>query len=207
VREIDGRYLQLLLADVLPDVQLGPVGQREDPDVLALADPGVEDAPQLGALVLRIPLAELVAEGEDPLLGPGLLLVPAATPEDGVELVFLDRVQQGGGLQPVTARRPVSSTTRPSSMDSWTEATTSCTPASASRRSRYSSTSVKLCPVSTCMTGKGILAGQNARSARASMTIESLPPENSSTGRSNSAATSRIMWIDSASRTSSCEGE
>ena len=41
--------------------------------------------------------------------------------------------------------------------------------------------------------------GQNAFSARRSMTIESLPPENSSTGRSNSAATSRMMWIDSAS--------
>ena len=37
------------------------------------------------------------------------------------------------------------------------------------------------------------------------ITIESLPPENSSTGRSNSAATSRITWIDSASRISSCE--
>ena len=55
------------------------------------------------------------------------------------------------------------------------------------------------------MTGKGILAGQNARSASASITIESLPPEKSSTGRSNSAATSRITWIDSASSTSSCE--
>ena len=31
------------------------------------------------------------------------------------------------------------------------------------------------------------------------MTIESLPPENSSTGFSNSAATSRMMWMASAS--------
>ena len=31
------------------------------------------------------------------------------------------------------------------------------------------------------------------------MTMESLPPENSSTGRSNSAATSRMMWMASAS--------
>ena len=61
-------------------------------------------------------------------------------------------------------------------------------------------TSAKLWPVSTCMTGKGSGQGQNALSARCSMTIESLPPENSSTGRSNSAATSRMMWIDSASR-------
>ena len=74
--------------------------------------------------------------------------------------------------------------------------------APSTRRSRNSRTSGKLWPVSTCMTGKGNLAGQNAFSARRSITIESLPPENSSTGRSNSAATSRMMWIDSASRAS-----
>jgi hypothetical protein len=61
--------------------------------------------------------------------------------------------------------------------------------------------------VSTCITGNGIRAGQNARSARASITMESLPPENSSTGRSNSAATSRMMWMDSASSTSSWDSE
>ena len=106
VREVDGRDLQLLPADVLPDVQLGPVGQREHPDVLAHADPGVVDVPQLGALVLRVPLAELVAEREHPLLGPGLLLVPAGAAEHRVEPVLLDRVEQGGGLQPVTAGPP-----------------------------------------------------------------------------------------------------
>ncbi len=79
------------------------------------------------------------------------------------------------------------------------------TPSSATRRSRNSSTSGKLCPVSTCMTGNGILAGQKAFSASASMTMESLPPENSRAGRSNSAATSRITWIASASSTSSWE--
>ena len=53
------------------------------------------------------------------------------------------------------------------------------------------------------MIGNGIRAGAKARSASASITMESLPPENSSPGRSNSAATSRMMWIDSASSTSS----
>ena len=43
-------------------------------------------------------------------------------------------------------------------------------------------------------------AGKNAFSASRSMTMESLPPENSSTGRSNSATTSRMMWMASASR-------
>ncbi len=66
-------------------------------------------------------------------------------------------------------------------------------------------TSGKLCPVSTCITGNGSLQGQNALRAMWSMTTESLPPENSRTGRSNSAATSRMMWIDSASMVRRCD--
>ena len=58
-------------------------------------------------------------------------------------------------------------------------------------------TSGKLWPVSTCITGKGMLAGRNALCARCSSTIESLPPLNSSTGCSRSAATSRMTWIAS----------
>src|SRR4051812_16834972 len=52
------------------------------------------------------------------------------------------------------------------------------------------------------MRGNGIRAGQNAFSATFSITAESLPPEKRSTGCSNSAATSRKMWIDSASSAS-----
>src|SRR6266700_1389862 len=74
VREVDGWDLEFFPVDVVPDVEFGPVRQREDPDVLAPVDPGVVQAPQLGPLVLRVPLSELVAEGEHPLLRPGLLL-------------------------------------------------------------------------------------------------------------------------------------
>jgi hypothetical protein len=42
------------------------------------------------------------------------------------------------------------------------------------------------------MIGNGKRAGRNAFSARRSSTIESFPPLNSSTGRSNSATVSRI---------------
>ena len=49
------------------------------------------------------------------------------------------------------------------------------------------------------MTGNGTRPGQNAFSARCSMTTESLPPENSSTGRSSSLTASRMMWMPSAS--------
>ncbi len=91
------------------------------------------------------------------------------------------------------------STTRPASMSSSTLATTRRTPCRATSSSRVAMTSSKLCPVSTCITGNGSRPGANALIARCSMTIESLPPENSSTGRSNSAATSRMMWMASAS--------
>ena len=94
---------------------------------------------------------------------------------------------------------PVSSTTRPSSIDFCTEATTSRTPNSAIRRSRKAITSSKLWPVSTCITGKGTGAGAKAFSANRNITTESLPPENSRQGRSNSAATSRKTYSDSAS--------
>ena len=61
-------------------------------------------------------------------------------------------------------------------------------------------TSGKLWPVSTCMSGNGKRAGRKAFSARRSSTIESLPPLKSRTGRSSSAATSRMTWMASASR-------
>ena len=97
------------------------------------------------------------------------------------------------------APNPVRSCTRPASIEACTEATISSTPNSATVRSRKVMTSSKLCPVSTCITGNGMRAGKNARRARCSSTTESLPPENSSTGRSLSAATSRRMPIASSS--------
>src|SRR5205823_4642537 len=97
-----------------------------------------------------------------------------------------------------------SSTTRPASMSSCTADTTSRTPNRATVRSRNSITSSKLCPVSTCSTGNGSGAGQNAFAARCSMTTESLPPENNNTGRSKVAATSRKTCTASASNTRRC---
>lgn len=97
------------------------------------------------------------------------------------------------------------SRTSPRASASGTLATTRCSPSSATRRSRYSMTSGKLCPVSTCITGKGMFAGANAFWASRSITMESLPPEKSSTGRSISATTSRITKMLSASSASRCE--
>ena len=72
--------------------------------MLAAVVAPVVEVPQLGALVLRVPLAELVTEREEPLLGAGLLLVAPGAAHDGVEPVLFDRVEQGGGLETVARR-------------------------------------------------------------------------------------------------------
>src|SRR4051812_13234469 len=104
VRKVDLRQLQVLPRDVLPDVELRPVRDREHADVLALPDTRVVDVPELGTLRARVPLPEVVAEREDPLLGPGALLVAPRTADRGVELVLLDRIEQRRRLQPVSRR-------------------------------------------------------------------------------------------------------
>src|SRR4029078_5457786 len=89
VREVDRRQLELLARDVLPDVELGPVRNREGADVLGLADARVGQGPELGSLRARVPLTEFVAEGEDPLLRATALLVAPGAADRGGELVTL----------------------------------------------------------------------------------------------------------------------
>ena len=62
-------------------------------------DAAIEDVPQLRALVLGIPLAQTVAEGEDALLGAGFLLVAPRSTESGIVVAFAQRVEQGLGLE------------------------------------------------------------------------------------------------------------
>src|SRR4029077_11467983 len=104
MRVVDRRQLDLLGADVGPDVELGPVRQRERPDVLTLVRAAVVQVPQLGSLRLGVPLTELVAEAEYPLLGAGLLLVATGPTERGVEFVLPDGAQQREGLHRVARR-------------------------------------------------------------------------------------------------------
>ena len=62
------------------------------------------ELPQLGALALRVPLPERVAEGQHALLGPSLVLVAPGTAEGGVEPVGIDRVKQRGRLEAIARR-------------------------------------------------------------------------------------------------------
>ena len=84
VKRNDGDLFEM---DVVPDVELGPVGEREDADAFAGPDAAVKERPELGALILGVPLAGGVAEGEDALLGAGFLFVAARAAEGCVEAV------------------------------------------------------------------------------------------------------------------------
>ena len=84
---------------VHPDVHLGKIGQRKNAEVLTRVVTTVEEVPQLRTLVLRVPLAEIVAVGKKALLGAGLLFVAPATAEARGEFVLLDRVEQSHRLQ------------------------------------------------------------------------------------------------------------
>ncbi len=85
VREIQTRQRDSFRDDVLPDVQLGPVREREHAKVFAGKLAAVVEIPQLGTLVLRVPLSEHVTMREDALLGPRLFFVAARSADRGVE--------------------------------------------------------------------------------------------------------------------------
>src|SRR5918997_3423102 len=78
---VDAGYRHLAPGDVVPDVKLGPVRQRERPHVLARGVPAVVEVPQLRTLSARVPAAEGVAQAHDALLGAGPVLVAAGGPQ------------------------------------------------------------------------------------------------------------------------------
>ena len=87
--EVERHDRNVLDVDVAPDVDLGPVRQREDADALARPDAAVQQLPELRPLVLRIPLPVGVAQREDALLGARALLVAPRAAERRVEAAGL----------------------------------------------------------------------------------------------------------------------
>ena len=85
--KIERHHGNTFLVDVVPDVQLRPVGQGENAYALTRIYARVIKVPQFGPLVLRVPLAGAVAEGKDAVLGAGFFFIPPGSPEGGVEAV------------------------------------------------------------------------------------------------------------------------
>ena len=59
----------------------------------------VVERPELGALIARLPLTELITHAEDPLLRAGSLLIAPPAAEDGVMPAGGDRIQQRQSLE------------------------------------------------------------------------------------------------------------
>src|SRR3546814_12855842 len=86
----------VLRIKILPDVELGPIAEREDADRLAARLPGIVEVPQLRPLALGIPAMLGRAEAEDALLRAALLLVPARAAKGGVEAIFRSEERRCG---------------------------------------------------------------------------------------------------------------
>ena len=101
--EIQGHDRNVFHLDVLPDVELRPVRQREDADAFAGADAAVEQRPQFRPLVFRIPLAFGVAQREDALLRARSFFVAPRPAKCRVESSCLERVEQRARLEETAA--------------------------------------------------------------------------------------------------------
>ena len=99
VSEVDRGKGDFFAFDVHPDVHLGEVRERENAEVFAGVLASVEEVPEFGALVFRIPLAEVVAMREEAFFGTSLFFITASAAEAGVVLVLLDRVEERDGLK------------------------------------------------------------------------------------------------------------
>src|SRR3546814_6054379 len=90
--EVQRRHRDVLPEDVQPDIELGPVRDREHAHRLPFVDPGVVEVPELRSLVLGIPAMLLAAETEDALLGARFFLVAARPAAGGVTLPLVPRL-------------------------------------------------------------------------------------------------------------------
>ncbi len=143
----------------------------------------VVQIPQLGALVLRIPLAELVAEREHALLCARLLLVAPRAADAGVETEFGDGFEQRHRLRGVAAVGRAAQPHR-AAADRFLDRAHDQSLAELGHAAVAELDHLgKVVPgVDVQQTGTGIAPGETPSRRAAAAPAESLPPENSSAG-------------------------
>ena len=99
--KVEARDGDVFAEDVVPNVQLCPVVERENARVLSRLVLAVVQVPKLRALVLGVPLTEVVTVAKEALLGPGLFFVPPCSTESSIELMGLNRGDEGWSLDAV----------------------------------------------------------------------------------------------------------
>src|SRR3546814_7975438 len=91
--------------DILPDIKLGPVTDREDAHRFAFGFARIVQPPQFGTLALRVPAVIGRTEGKDTLLGAALLFIAPRAAEGSVKAVFVERLLPALGLPHVRVQR------------------------------------------------------------------------------------------------------
>src|SRR3546814_5689711 len=96
--EIERHDLDAFQMDILPDIKLGPVTDREDAHRFAFGFARIVQPPQFGTLALRVPAVIGRTEGKDTLLGAALLFIAPRGAEGSVKAVLFERLLQALGL-------------------------------------------------------------------------------------------------------------
>ena len=89
--------------DVVPDVELGPVRQREYANAFARSNARIVQVPYFGSLVLWVPLPRLIAERKNSLFRSRLLFIAPRTAECCIEAMLSQSIQERRSLQQPTA--------------------------------------------------------------------------------------------------------
>ena len=85
--EVERHDRNVLLADVLPDICFGPIGERKNPDRFSGIDSRVVKIPQLGTLSFGLPTMARRAKRKNALFGARFLLVAPGAAESHVKAV------------------------------------------------------------------------------------------------------------------------
>jgi len=80
-RKIQGHDWNAFKMDVLPDVELGPIGERKNSKAFTFVLAGIINIPQLWTLILWVPTMIGGTKRKDALLGAGLLFIAASAAE------------------------------------------------------------------------------------------------------------------------------
>ena len=82
----------------MPDVEFGPVRERENPDRFTLVLAGVIGVPQFRTLAFGVPAVLGIAEGENPFLGAGFFLITARPAKGRIKTILVKGLFQAFGF-------------------------------------------------------------------------------------------------------------
>src|SRR4030095_5295498 len=105
LREVERYHMDFLLDDVLPDVALGPVGQRKHAHRFAFVNSAAVERPELWTLTPWIPLTECVPQGKHAFFGARSFFLAAGAPDCRIELIFVQGVEECSRFQLAAAPR------------------------------------------------------------------------------------------------------